>query len=153
MPTTTGRDCASCVCVYCLLVLVNSRFCLCTSLIPWPMIMVFGLGTRVCVHLYVQNYKMALYTTDSSQNDQSECEAIRLWVIVELCAMKMCGHLLSAMAYYTVSWLPLLKKEGCSVVPAQHSVLLRYKHAHAEKIAGKVFCWFLCGHNCLFMLK
>ena len=32
---------------------VNSQFCLCTSLIPRPMIVVFGLGTRLtCTHAY-----------------------------------------------------------------------------------------------------
>ena len=31
--------------------LVNSRFRLCTSLVPRPMIIVFGLGTRLHVHV------------------------------------------------------------------------------------------------------
>ena len=33
---------------------VNSRFCLCTSLIPRPMIMVFGLGARLHVHMHTK---------------------------------------------------------------------------------------------------
>ena len=32
--------------------LVNSRFWVCTSLIPRPLTVVFGLGTRLCVHAY-----------------------------------------------------------------------------------------------------
>ena len=46
LPTTMGKDCA-CSGKYCLL--VNSQFRLCTSLIPKPMTVVFGLGMRLCV--------------------------------------------------------------------------------------------------------
>ena len=59
----TGRDCASIVSIIyaCLMVpavrVVNSRFRFCTSLVPRPTIVVFGLGTRlhVCMRTTLEN--------------------------------------------------------------------------------------------------
>ena len=63
---------------------VTSRFRLCTSLVPRPMSMVFGPGTRLHVMwACIQHQKMASFAMDSNQCcewlliDQGEFEAMR----------------------------------------------------------------------------
>ena len=70
---------------------VNSQFHFCTNLIPRPMILVFGLGTR----LYVQCVQIWKWRTSQRTANRDCCEWFlrvnlklwRHWVVVELYAM------------------------------------------------------------------
>ena len=63
--------------------MVNSRFRLCTSLVPRPMIMVFGLGTRLHLHMCTTLENGVLRNGQQLQSvvndfiDQGEFEAMK----------------------------------------------------------------------------
>ena len=70
--------------------LVNSQFCSCTSLIPRLMTVVFGIGTRLHVHMHTKLENRALHKgqqPDSVVNSFIDQKLEGHWVVIELCTV------------------------------------------------------------------
>ena len=91
---------------------INLRFCLCTSLVLRQMIVVFGLGMRLYVHVHTKLENGVLHNGQQLLSTRVNLRLSRHWGLGKLCAVMSICFVLKSVSAWTVFELSLFEQNS-----------------------------------------